>query len=176
MDPRWIPAATWLIYAVTAYMLWTVYHRARYGRSPVAEHFPPRDLYGWIDFGLGLCLAAYSVWIVLGPEPEPISIPLGLAVWGAGFALRIWAVLTLGASWRIGQDQHDPDVEYVAAGPYRLLKHPINAALIIIALGQALLTGPDARAAFLVAFATLYYLAQARAEERYWADRRESGR
>ena len=172
MDTRWLPAVTWLAFALTAYVLWTVYHRARYGRSPVAERFPPRDLYGWIDFALGLCLVAYSAWIVLGPEPEPISAVAGVAVWAAGFGLRIWAVLTLGPHWRIGQDKSDPDVEYVATGPYRLFKHPINAALIIVSLGQLLMTGADARAIFLVAFATLYYLAQAKAEERYWSERK----
>jgi protein-S-isoprenylcysteine O-methyltransferase Ste14 len=174
VDTRWLPAATWLAFALTAYALWTLVHRLRYGHSPVAERFPPRNLYGWIDFALGAGIVAYSAWIVLGPEPQPISVPLGVLLWGAGFALRMWAVLTLGPNWRIGQDERDHNVEYVATGPYRLFRHPINAALIIVALGQLLLTGMDARAIFLIALATLYYLAQARAEERFWAGRQRA--
>ena len=172
MDARWLPAITWLTFAITAYVLWPVVHRLRYGRSPIAERFPPRDLYGWIDFALGVCLVAYSVWIVFGPPPRPVSMTAGVMVWAAGFALRMWTVLTLGPNWRIGQDETDTSVEYVATGPYRFLKHPINAALIVVGLGQMLMTGVDARAVFLVAFAAAYYIAQARAEERFWSERR----
>lgn len=169
---RWLPAATWLTYAVTAYVLWTVYHRVRYGRSPVVQRFPPRRLYEWMDFGLGVCLVAYSAWIVLGPGTRPISVWGGAAVWMAGFALRVWAVVTLGPHWRMGQDESDTTTEFVARGPYRFMHHPINTALVVVAIGQALMTGLDWRAMFLLAFSVVYLLVQARAEERYWEKRR----
>lgn len=167
--------ATWLVYAVTAYIGWTVYHRVRYGRWPVAERFPPRRVYEWMDFGLGVCLAAYSAWIVLvppGPGVRPISVWAGAAVWAMGFGLRVWAVVTLGPHWRMGQDESDTTTEFVARGPYRIMHHPINTALVVVAIGQALMTGLDARALFLLGFSVVYLLVQGRAEERYWKERR----
>lgn len=169
-----LPAITWLVYAVPAYLLYAAVFQVRYGKSAVAEHFPPRNLYGWVDFALGACLVSYSVWIVFGTHAAaPISIPAGLAVWAAGCMLRIWAVWTLGPHWRIGQDEGDSTTEYVRTGPYRLMDHPINTALVLVAIGQALMTGLDARAIFLLAFSVLYFFAQAGAEKRYWSAKQE---
>ncbi|MBX3359183.1 MAG: hypothetical protein KF745_12240 [Phycisphaeraceae bacterium] len=169
-----LPAITWLCYAVPAYLLWPVVFRFRYGRSPLADRFPPRDLYSTVDFLLALCLIGYSAWIVLGPPPAPISTATGLGLFGTGFLLRVWAVISLGPHWRIGQDTHDATTSFVSTGPYRFLDHPINTALILVAIGQSLMTGLDARAMFLLAFSVVYFFAQAGAESRYWAQRRRS--
>lgn len=167
-----IPAITWLVYAVPAYILYAAVFRVRYGKSAVAEQFPPRNLYGWVDFALGACLVGYSVWIVFGAHTaSAISLPAGLAIWAAGCLLRIWAVWTLGPHWRIGQDERDTTTEYVRTGPYRFMDHPINTALVLVAIGQALMTGLDARAIFLLTFSVLYLFAQARAEKKFWQSR-----
>jgi protein-S-isoprenylcysteine O-methyltransferase Ste14 len=60
---------------------------------------------------------------------------------------------------------------FVASGPYRYMKHPINTALVLVALGQALLTGFDARAWFLLVTAVAYYIAQGQAEKQFWEER-----
>lgn len=168
------PAAFWLIYAVPAYVLWTLAFPLRYGFWPVAGRFPPRNLYASVDFLLGVVLIAYSAWIVLGPAPDPtrvISIPAGICIWTAGLLLRWWAVCTLGRHWRIGQDESDQRAEFVATGPYRTVRHPINAALILVAIGQALMTGLDARALLLLTASVIYFLMQGRAEDRLWKKR-----
>ncbi len=168
-----LPAITWLMYAVPAYVLYTVVFRVRYGKSAVAERFPPRNLYGWIDFALGACLIGYSVWIVFGAAgADPVSVWAGLCFWSMGCLLRVWAVWTLGPHWRIGQDEQDTTTEYVRTGPYKWMDHPINSALVLVAMGQALITGLDARAMFLLAFSVVYLLVQAGAERRHWAAKR----
>jgi protein-S-isoprenylcysteine O-methyltransferase Ste14 len=167
-----LAAITWLVYAVPAYLLYTVVFRIRYGKSAVAEQFPPRNLYGWIDFALAGCLIGYSVWVVFGAATaEPVSILAGLCFWSAGCLLRIWAVWTLGPHWRIGQDESDGTTEYVRTGPYRIMDHPINSALVLVAIGQALMAGLDARAIFLLGFAVTYLLVQAGAEKAFWRSR-----
>ncbi|MBX3405214.1 MAG: hypothetical protein KF869_00510 [Phycisphaeraceae bacterium] len=172
-----LPAITWLVYAVPAYLLYAAVFQVRYGKSAVAEQFPPRNLYGWVDFALGACLITYSVWIVFGAHAAaPISTAAGLAAWGAGCLLRIWAVWTLGPHWRIGQDERDTTTEYVRTGPYRWMDHPINTALVLVAIGQSLMTGLDARAIFLLVFSVLYLLLQAGAEKRYWAAKQHSAK
>jgi protein-S-isoprenylcysteine O-methyltransferase Ste14 len=166
-----LPAVLWLIYALPAYILWPLLFPLRYGFWPIAGRFPPRNLYGWIDALLGVWLVAYSAWIVLGHAPIPDGLGGtigGLALWCIGAALRWWAVAALGPHWRIGQDESDQRAEFVAAGPYRFIRHPINAALILVAGGQALMTGLDARPLMLLALSVLYFLIQGRAEERRW--------
>ncbi len=165
----------WVLYAGGFYILWAVGFRVRYRRWPVAYRVRGADaaarMYVLTDLGLNLSLTAYTVWLLLGAEPRPVSVAAGLGVVGVGFVLRLWAVLTLGPNWRMGQDEQDPDAQFVARGPYRLLKHPLNAALVVVAVGQGLLTGLDVRAALLVVAAAVYYVLQARAEERHWARR-----
>jgi protein-S-isoprenylcysteine O-methyltransferase Ste14 len=171
-----LPIITWLAYATVSYLAWPAWFRWRYGRSAFAGHFPPATRYEWVDLGLAACLLAYSAWIALGPPASPMfdgrGLWIGLGVFAAGAALRAWAVVTLGPNWRIGQDENDPDAAYVATGPYRFLHHPINTALVLVAIGQALMTGLDARSIFLLSFSTAYLLIQARAEERHWRRRR----
>ena len=171
-----LPAVLWLIYAVPAYVLWPVAFRLRYKRTAIAEAFPPRNLYDWFDFALGLSLLSYSAWIVLGPRPDraaAVSLPGGIAVWASGCLLRIWAVYTLGPHWRIGQDEKDTTTVHVKTGPYRIMDHPINTGLILVAIGQALMVGLEARTIFLLTIALVYFLAQAGAEKRYWSRRKK---
>lgn len=167
-----LPAMTWLAYAVPAYVLYTVVFRVLYGKSAVAEQFPPRNLYGWVDFALAACLIGYSVWVVFGAHTaEPLSVWAGVSVWGMGCLLRIWAVWTLGPHWRIGQDESDGTTEYVKTGPYKWMDHPINCALVLVAIGQALMTGLDVRAMFLLGFSVVYLVVQAGAEKAFWKRR-----
>jgi protein-S-isoprenylcysteine O-methyltransferase Ste14 len=164
-----LAAVLWLVYAVPAYLLWPLIFRSRYRFWPFAERFPPRDLYGWVDLFLGLMLVGYSAWVVLRPHAGATTSTAGAAVWGCGFLLRWWAVAALGRNWRIGQDPSDQRAEFVATGPYKLMRHPINAALILVAIGQALMTGLDAGAMGLLTYAVVYFVVQGRAEERRWA-------
>jgi protein-S-isoprenylcysteine O-methyltransferase Ste14 len=166
-----LPIVLWLVYAVPAYVLWTLVFRVRYGFSPVAERFPPRNMYQWMDTLLFVTLLGYSAWLVLGPRPDParaLSVPAGFAVWALGVGLRWWAISTLGKHWRIGQDEKDQRAAFVATGPYRLIRHPINAALILVAGGMLLMNGPEARTLVLLGVSVIYYAVQGRAEDRRW--------
>lgn len=166
-----LPIVLWLVYAVPAYVLWTLVFRLRYGFSPVAERFPPRNLYQWMDTLLFVTLLGYSAWLVLGPRVDParaLSVPAGVAVWTVGVGLRGWAVYALGKHWRIGQDEKDERAAFVATGPYRFLHHPINAALIVVAVGMLLVNGPEARTLLLLGVSVVYYVVQGRAENKRW--------
>ncbi len=177
--PGWLaniplPAVLWLAYAVPAYVLWPLVFRLRHGFSPVVERFPPRNMYGWVDAVLGVTLVGYSVWIVfwpvrsLGQVAHDVAGLAGVAIVVAGCGLRVWAVVALGRHWRIGQDDQDSRVELVRDGPYRIMRHPINSALVLVAIGQGLMTGLDARALLLLVISVGYWLVQGRAEDRRW--------
>jgi protein-S-isoprenylcysteine O-methyltransferase Ste14 len=69
----------------------------------------------------------------------------GFAVAGAcvlllGLALRVWAVVTLGRSFRTYVEV-DVDQTVVTRGPYRWIRHPSYTGLLLIALGAGLGVG-----------------------------------
>jgi protein-S-isoprenylcysteine O-methyltransferase Ste14 len=81
----------------------------------------------------GLWLAAVtdhgSVWRL----PRG-AVAVGVVVMVAGLVLRIWAVLTLGRSFRTTVEVH-PEQGVVDSGPYRLVRHPSYTGLLLVVLG-----------------------------------------
>jgi protein-S-isoprenylcysteine O-methyltransferase Ste14 len=57
-----------------------------------------------------------------------------------GLALRVWAVVTLGRSFRTSVEV-DADQPVVTRGPYKRIRHPSYAGLLLIALGAGLAFG-----------------------------------
>lgn len=174
---------TWLVYAVPAYVVWPVVFRRRYGHAAWVEPLVPRTAYQWTDFGLGLLLSGYTVWLAAswaaGGAAAVVRfdgrVAAGLGVCASGCGLRVWAVWALGPHWRIGQDDSDQKHEFVVRGPYRYYRHPINLALVIVAVGQGVLTGLDARAWALIGGAAVYAAIQNAREDRHWRGRAGAG-
>lgn len=175
---------TWTIYAGGLYVLWSAGFRATYGRWPMAYSLPPRDRYTWIDMGLSAAMWAYFAWCVWHAWPElqrlnaanspaiPLVINpwqwLGLGLVAIGAALRVWTLIVLGPNWRMGQDTTDTKHEFVKAGPYRLMNHPINTAMVLVALGQVAITVGAWAAWALLAVTIAYHLLQGAAEIAFW--------
>jgi protein-S-isoprenylcysteine O-methyltransferase Ste14 len=63
---------------------------------------------------------------------------LGFVVTTAGIALTIWAQLSMGDSWRIGVDPSERTA-LVTQGSFAIVRNPIFTAMIIAAVGLALL-------------------------------------
>ncbi|TVQ30520.1 MAG: hypothetical protein EA376_12815 [Phycisphaeraceae bacterium] len=164
----------WGAYLILAFLAAPALFRLRWGRWPFAYALPPRDAYTLVDLAFGAALALYTAALYLGPAPEPVSVAWGLAIFIAGYALQVWAIVEMGRHWRIGQDARDETVEYVARGPFPLLKHPIYVSLIMIAIGQTLLAGFDGRSFLLVMASVIYFCVQGRAETLEWRKRSRS--
>jgi protein-S-isoprenylcysteine O-methyltransferase Ste14 len=64
----------------------------------------------------------------------------GLAVMWIGLAIRIWAVVVLGAAFRttVEVDVGQPVVD---TGPYRLVRHPSYTGILLLAVGYSLTLG-----------------------------------
>lgn len=58
----------------------------------------------------------------------------GLVIVCLGFALRVWAITTLGAAFRttVEVDQGQP---VITSGPYRWVRHPSYTGMLVITLG-----------------------------------------
>jgi protein-S-isoprenylcysteine O-methyltransferase Ste14 len=94
--------------------------------------------------GVALALlgaATYGAWLRPPGLPaldHPVGHALGLAAALAGLALTVWAQLQMGRSWRIGLDRSER-TELVRSGLYARVRNPIYSAMLLAALGLALL-------------------------------------
>jgi protein-S-isoprenylcysteine O-methyltransferase Ste14 len=73
------------------------------------------------------------------PDLLVVSL-LGLAVQGLGFLLAIWARRSLGQNWS-GRIEIKVDHQLVRSGPYRLLRHPIYTAVLMMSVGMTVVIG-----------------------------------
>lgn len=87
---------------------------------------------------LGILLRA---WLPALNTPVPTAFAVAgiVAIW-VGLAVRVWAVLTLGASFSTFL-QVNADQAVVTRGPYRWVRHPSYTGLLLIALGFGLGAG-----------------------------------
>lgn len=89
----------------------------------------------------------------------------GLSLMWAGFALRVWAILTLGRFFQVMvlvQDHH----KVIDTGPYRLLRHPSYLAMIAIQTGIGLAEGDWASIALMFTITTVAFSVRIKVEER----------
>ncbi len=62
----------------------------------------------------------------------------GVAIYVAGAGLMAWALLTLSRSYQLGGMVPRPRDQLVTGGPYALMRHPMYAAALALALGLAM--------------------------------------
>ena len=77
-------------------------------------------------------LGARSVGPTLGML-EPLRM-VGVVVMWLGLALRVWAIATLGSAFRTTVEV-EPGQTVVSSGPYRWVRHPSYAGLLLIVAG-----------------------------------------
>jgi protein-S-isoprenylcysteine O-methyltransferase Ste14 len=101
---------------------------------------PGRDRGTRLVVSFSLCGAVALGWLAHGwlpafGTPTPTLFALaGLVVIWIGLAVRVWAVLALGGSFTTYL-QVEGDQTVVRRGPYRWVRHPSYAGLLLIALG-----------------------------------------
>jgi protein-S-isoprenylcysteine O-methyltransferase Ste14 len=99
-----------------------------------------------------LIIVAVVVADVLRPltsTHSPLRIPGGPGGWTVmvgtvivwvGLVIRIWAVVTLGRSFRTTVEV-DPGQTVVSSGPYRQVRHPSYSGLMLIVIGVGIASG-----------------------------------
>jgi protein-S-isoprenylcysteine O-methyltransferase Ste14 len=93
------------------------------------------------------------------------TLGLGVAVVLAGAALRDWAILSLGRYFR-REVTIEPGQRIVRRGPYRRLRHPSYAGLVLIFTGFGLAFGSWVSAAVALLIVSVGMLPRIRVEER----------
>lgn len=121
--------------AVAAIAAWAV-------AEAVAAH-PDRPERGTLALPTGLVLLAGQLAGVAEHLVTHRGWPWGVAAIAAGAALRVWAIVTLGAGF---STRLAPAVEPIRRGPYRVLRHPSEIGLLVAAAGVAIALGSLAAA------------------------------
>ena len=152
--------------------------------------------FGWVAFGIYWLVAALSMkrgrvpWsrelrirlailvlvVVLvrlgafrghGMNSNPWGAGIGLALFGSGLTCAIWARIHIGRNWGMPMSQKN-EPELVTSGPYRLVRHPIYAGLLVASAGTAVALSWTWLIA--VALAGAYFVYSAIVEERNLTD------
>ena len=95
---------------------------------------------------------------------SPLVWPIGIAIMIAGIGLRIWSVRTLGA-WFDRDIQVRTGQTLVTGGPYRWLRHPSYAGVLMLFTGLGVAQANVYSIAVLAVVPTLVYLRRINVEE-----------
>ncbi|MEA2625030.1 MAG: hypothetical protein QOD06_1075 [Candidatus Binatota bacterium] len=127
----------WLLAVIAAIAFGDLARRARAERSAG----DPTDVWMSVAFAAVLLGAAWDAGRIGGAErtaARTLAVRLaGTAVIFVGFALRQRAAHTLGEQFLVRLAVRD-DHRLVDSGPYRWVRHPTYAGLLLVALGTAL--------------------------------------
>lgn len=93
--------------------------------------------------------------VVESPWTQGLCQVAGLVLYVAGYLLMAWALLSLRATYQAGGSAPRAADRMIVAGPYRLVRHPMYAAALSIALGLAGLTQSLACLAVFAIYAVL---------------------
>jgi protein-S-isoprenylcysteine O-methyltransferase Ste14 len=92
---------------------------------------------------------------------------IGLILFILGLAFAIWARIHIGRNWGTPMTQKT-EPELVTSGPYRLVRHPIYAGILLAGVGTAVALSWMWLAA--VGLAGIYFLYSATVEEHYMTE------
>jgi protein-S-isoprenylcysteine O-methyltransferase Ste14 len=95
-----------------------------------------------IAISLGAAIAAARVATAVAPPlPVPDAVRVfGVIVMWSGLVTRVWAVAALGGAFRTTVEV-DPDQAVVSTGPYKWIRHPSYAGLLLMLAGLGLALG-----------------------------------
>jgi protein-S-isoprenylcysteine O-methyltransferase Ste14 len=112
----------------------------KYGLWSETKNGEREKLYNFIAIAVGLTIAGFL------SGKSAFFFPWGrsIAVFWVGFAimllslfLRIWAIATLGSSFRTTVETHQ-NQKVVRQGPYRVIRHPSYTGLLFTCLGYGI--------------------------------------
>src|SRR5216684_1567944 len=155
--------------------LWSVRSHRLQTELAMSPLFPSRfeEVLFWVAFILGATgpliyfalfpaalLAIFLGYARIGALPHWLFYP-GLSLWLAGLALTVWAYRTLGRFFSLDV-QTENDHKVVDNGPYRLLRHPGYAGVLlgVLGLGVALQSWVSVLVLVVAATAALAYRMQ----------------
>jgi protein-S-isoprenylcysteine O-methyltransferase Ste14 len=135
------------------------------GRAEATEADRHSLLVVRVCFAIGFLLGALARRATVGAIPStPYLIGLILLLVWVGIGLRWWCFQTLGHYFTFSV-MTSKDQPVITTGPYRALRHPSYAGLLLILLGIGLTFGNWLSLAVVILFASIGLLNRIRVEE-----------
>jgi protein-S-isoprenylcysteine O-methyltransferase Ste14 len=159
------PAARWLL-VVSAVVWLFVELRESTNRRPEAtlsDH--GSRMYIRVASAVGIVGAVVLTRNVSSGRVSPDAAWVGLAVFWCGIALRFWSFRTLGRYFTFTV-QTSVDQPVITSGPYRFVRHPSYAAVLLMVMGVGLFLGSWWAFAWLTASVFCGLFLRIRVEER----------
>jgi protein-S-isoprenylcysteine O-methyltransferase Ste14 len=136
------PAVRWVLIASAA--IWvllelrqSITHRPEGVKANWGSELLFRLIVGVGGLGAGaLARAAQSAKI----QPAAVAVSIGSVLLWTGIALRLWSFRTLGRYFTVVV-QTSSDQPVITDGPYRIIRHPSYAGLLLIVMGAGLFIG-----------------------------------
>jgi protein-S-isoprenylcysteine O-methyltransferase Ste14 len=108
--------------------------------------------------GLGVLVSAPTIAPAAAIRPTSVAFAVGITMFVSGFGMRRWSEMTLGRYFTFTV-MTSADQPVIASGPYRFVRHPGYAGVLLIVIGAGLVAGNWAGLAgwtLLVALPLLY--------------------
>ena len=146
-------AAFWIYWFVAAFSM-------KRGRIAWGQQLRIRVLV----FGVAVVAVRLGAFRDHAFDTDPWRASVGIALFGLGLGLAVWARRHLGRNWGTPMSQKK-DPELVTTGPYRVVRHPIYTGMLAAGVGTATALGWWLLVA--VALAATYFIYSATVEERW---------
>jgi protein-S-isoprenylcysteine O-methyltransferase Ste14 len=130
----------------------------------------PEDRYSLIVVGGAIAMGVLLAWLALTVkqatvEFNPLLFGLGLCLMWIGVAVRWWSFRTLGHYFTFSV-MTSSDQQVITSGPYRVLRHPSYAGILLVLMGIGVCFGNWLSVAALLIFPFLGLLYRISVEER----------
>jgi protein-S-isoprenylcysteine O-methyltransferase Ste14 len=122
-----------------SYESWLMYRDRQHGKGNTHIDRGTRNLNtAGIIFGIsGAAILSGITGFFFPGARTPVYFWIGVAIMLMGLALRIWAVQTLGNSFRTTIETHN-NQKVINYGPYKLIRHPSYSGSLLICLGYGI--------------------------------------
>jgi protein-S-isoprenylcysteine O-methyltransferase Ste14 len=159
----WITwAGLWILWALRVKRAQT-----RLNLSEALTYMVPTFLGAWLFFARSSVLSRVGLW-----RPDIPAIPwlmwIGAVMTLGGLAFAVWARLYLGKNWS-GLVTVKHDHELIRTGPYRFVRHPIYAGILLALVGTTI-SRRNVWGFLSVALVGLGFWLKSRLEERFMVE------
>jgi protein-S-isoprenylcysteine O-methyltransferase Ste14 len=158
------PLARWLLFASAAVWLVMELQKSTNTRAEATTADKGSRLYIRIAAVVGVVGAIVLTRNISSARVSPDVAWVGLVLFWCGLALRYWSFRTLGRYFTFTV-QTSADQPVITDGPYRFVRHPSYAAILLMVIGVGLFIGSWWAAAWLTASVFCGLLLRIRVEE-----------
>ena len=159
------PAARWLLIASAVVWLLVELRESTNRRPEATLSDQGSRMYIRVASIVGIVGAVVLTRNVSSARISPDVAWVGLVVFWCGIALRFWSFRTLGRYFTFTV-QTSADQPVISSGPYRFVRHPSYAAVLLMVMGVGLFFGSWWSFAWLTASMLCGLLFRIRVEER----------